>query len=300
MTRQVAVIGAPSAIGLVPDENGEPRRLDLAPDALRAQQLVPRLRAQERGDVEPPSGYRDLERPSGRVRNEEDLAAYSGALEGRVRHALAERQFVLLLGGDCSILLGALLGMRAVDEVAPGVVYIDAHADFATLAESPSGSACSMALALAVGREERPLARLAAGAALTSGERVAHIGRREGGEPPYGADALESYGVLDLPKPAIDSKGAPRIAQEALDHMAGTSGGFWIHFDVDVLDPPVFPATGDLAPGGIDLDEAVELLGPLVQHPSALGMQLTLYDPTLDQDGHEAQKLVDLLERAFA
>jgi arginase len=72
-----------------------------------------------------------------------------------------------------------------------------------------------------------------------------------------------------------------------------------VHFDVDVLDPTVLSATGDPAPGGIDLAQALELLDVLVQHPAAVGMQLTLYDPTLDVSGSDARSLVSLLEQAF-
>jgi arginase len=267
---------------------------------LRALGLVERLEAQDLGDVTPDVPYRDAERPDNRVRNEDDVADYSRRLGRRVAEIAGQDQFVVLLGGDCSVLLGALAGLRETKgEV--GLVYVDAHADFASLDESPSGSACSMNLALASGRyDEGPLARLAGGSALVEPAHTVHIGRRDEGDAAYGSDALRQSAIADVPARTVRARGADSIAREALERAAAAPGGFWIHFDVDVLDPSVFPATGDLAPGGIDLDEAVELLGPLVQHPSALGMQLTLYDPTLDQDGHEAQKLVDLLERAFA
>jgi arginase len=300
MAGEVAVLGAPSAIGLVPREDGEPRRLDLAPQALRDQGLVARLRARDLGDVAPPQPYRDLERPAGRIRNEGDLVAYSRALADRIARCRRARQFVLLLGGDCSIVLGALLGLRAVDPASPGLVYIDAHADFATLDESPSASACSMALALAVGREERPLARLRDEGPLVPGEGVAHVGRRDHAATTYGDEALAPCGVLDLSMSELAARGVTRIAEEAVARGVGTGHGFWVHFDVDVLDPAAMPATGDLAPGGIDLAQAGELLETVLGDPTALGMQLTLYDPTLDADGAAAADLVALLERALA
>ena len=75
--------------------------------------------------------------------------------------------------------------------------------------------------------------------------------------------------------------------------------GFWIHLDADVLDPAVMPAVDSPEPDGLGLDEVAELLTPLVRHPKALGMQLTIYDPTLDPDGSSAGRLVALLERAL-
>jgi hypothetical protein len=42
-----------------------------------------------------------------------------------------------------------------------------------------------------------------------------------------------------------------------------------------------------------------ELLLPLVQHPKALGLELTIYDPALDADRRSAANLAKLLERVL-
>ena len=47
----------------------------------------------------------------------------------------------------------------------------------------------------------------------------------------------------------------------------------------------------------MDLDTLAELLTILVQHPRALALQLTVYDPRLDPDRSCATRLVDLLSR---
>ena len=39
------------------------------------------------------------------------------------------------------------------------------------------------------------------------------------------------------------------------------------------------------------------LLTPLVRHPGALGLELTIYDPALDPDRASAARLAALLER---
>jgi hypothetical protein len=41
----------------------------------------------------------------------------------------------------------------------------------------------------------------------------------------------------------------------------------------------------------------VQLLTPLVHHPQALGLEITIYDPGLDPDRLCAHRLVSLLER---
>jgi arginase len=300
MVRPIAILGAPSAIGIRLYEDGGIRRLDLAPQALRAHGLVARLGAEDLGDVVQPRRYQDLERPTGRPRNEEDVAAYSHALAERVAAASADEKFVLLLGGDCSIVLGALLGLRQTARGPVGLVYIDAHADFASLDESPSGSPCSMALALAVGRCDTPLARLAGDGPLVRAENVVHIGRRDDTAPAYGNAALRASPMLDMPHAAMREKGPPDTARAAIERMSQIDAGFWIHIDADVLDPAIMPAVDTPEPNGLDLDELIELVAPIARHPQALGLQLTIYDPTRDPSLDCAELLATLLESALA
>ena len=67
----------------------------------------------------------DVEKPDGRVRNEHDVAAYSLRLGRRIAEVSAGHPFIVLLGGDCTILLGSLVGLRERPR-AVGLVYIDA------------------------------------------------------------------------------------------------------------------------------------------------------------------------------
>jgi arginase len=296
MTTDHVVVGAPSAIGIRPHEDGTVRRLDLAPNALRRHGLASRLSADDVGDVLPPQRYEDLERPEGRCRNEADVAAFSRDLASRIVEL--EGKFVTLVGGDCSILLGALLGLRNAGHYPVGLVYIDAHADFATLAESLSGSSCSMNLSLATGRAELPLATLAGEEPLVAGSRVVHLGRRDDAEPAYGHAALASFGVLDVPCRTVAELGVAQAADLSLARVGEIEGGFWIAFDVDVIDPTLMPAVDSPIAGGLDFEQSSELLGRLVRHPRALGLQLSIFDPTLDR-GDGAERLVRMLERAF-
>ncbi|MFP5285336.1 MAG: arginase family protein, partial [Thermoanaerobaculia bacterium] len=97
--------------------------------------------------------------------------------------------------------------------------------------------------------------------------------------------------VLDLPAEAVEAALA-RIARPELD-------GFWIHVDVDVLDPALMPAVDSPEPGGLSLEGLARLLAPLVRHPKALGMEVTIYDPELDPDRTAGSRLVDLLGEVF-
>lgn len=295
--RGISVVGAASSIGIRPyDERREARHLDRAPGVLREFGLVERLAADDLGDVTP-GRYRDFSRPDGAVRNEPELVEYNRLLADRVTAALEGGRFALVLGGDCSIVLGALLGVtRHAGRI--GLAYIDGHADFATPQESQTGSAASMCLALAIGRGDSPLARLRDAQPLVRAEDVVLIGRRDEGQTYYGHAALRTSGILDIPGSQLAKKGGSATAAIALDRLGRPAlNGFWIHLDVDVLNPLVMPAVDSPEPGGPDIDELARLVASLAHHPRALGMQVTIYDPALDPNGLCAARLVALLEQ---
>jgi arginase len=272
MDRPLTIVGAPTSIGIKPYEDGSPRGLDQAPATLRRLGLAARLGADDAGDVVP-LPYRDFIRPAERPRNEAEVVSHCRALAERVATVIGAGRFPLVVGGDCSIVLGSLLGLRRLDRRPVGLAYIDGHADFATPLESRTGSVASMCLGLAVGRGDTPLARLGGDGPLIQPRDVALVGRRDEHEPWYGHDAT----VLD------------RIGRAELE-------GFWIHLDADVLDPAVMPAVDSPEPGGPGLTQLADLLVPLLRHPRALGMELTIYDPLLDPDEVCGRRLVGLLE----
>lgn len=170
------------------------------------------------------------------------------------------------------------------------------HADFATVEESQTGSAASMALALAVGRGTSRLARLGGHAPLVEPQHAAVVGRRDGDLlPPH--RALARSGVLDLPHADAMPLDTSYLAAAALTRAAASDvRGFWVQVDVDVLDPSVMRAVDSPEWGGLTADELLRLLKPLVNHPRAIGMSVTIYDPALDPDRSGARLLVSMLE----
>src|SRR5688572_15926447 len=297
MPRAISIIGAPSSIGIKPYDDGTMRRLDLAPAALRQQGIAARLGARDRGDVTPPP-YRDFVRPPRKPRNEDLVERYSRDL---ARHVAAadDGAFLLVLGGDCSIVLGCLSGVRRTRERV-GLVYVDAHADFATPELSRTGSAASMCLALAVGRGDSTLSRLDGEQPLTRPDDLVLIGRRDDADAPwYGQDELRAGPMLDLTHATVRDRGIADVGALALERVTRPGiDGFWIHVDADVIDPSEVPAVDSPEPGGLLLDELADLLTPLIRHPDAIGLELTIYDPHLDPDRTSAARLASLLERA--
>jgi arginase len=296
----IAIIGAASSIGIRPyDDEKEARHLDRAPAVLRELGIVERLGAEDVGDLTP-APYKDFSRPPDRVRNDADVEQYSRRLADRVAGCAGSGRFPLVLGGDCSIVLGTLLGAsRTATRV--GLAYVDAHADFATPQESRTGSAASMCLGLATGRGDSVLARLNGSTPLVRAEDVALLGRRDEGQTYYGHEALAASRMLDMPWSIISNRPLSDTIAATLARLGRAElDGFWVHVDADVLDAQVMPAVDSPEPDGPGIDELVALVAPLARHPRALGMQITIYDPALDRDRSCAARLVSFLEAVLA
>ena len=255
------LLTAPTSLGNRPYESdGTARHTDRGPARLRERGVVERLGAIDLGDVAA-QPYRDFVRPRGGVRNEDLVADHVR----RIARAIPGDAFTLVLGGDCSTLPGCLDALRPA-----GLVFIDGHTDFNTPATSSTGGVAGMDLALVTGRGNTPLAHR-----YIEDERVVTVGVRDG-EMPF------------------------RRAQTADEVLAQVGDGdFFIHVDADVLDPSYMPFVDSPEPDGMTPDELVALLAPLVRHPRARGMELTIYDPRDDHDGRGAELLVSILERSF-
>ena len=82
--------------------------------------------------------------------NEAALLALVEALRGHVGAALAAGRFPIVYGGECSVLLGAVGGLRDHDGPA-GLVFVDGHEDTTPLDVSPDGEAANMEVGLLLG-----------------------------------------------------------------------------------------------------------------------------------------------------
>ena len=267
------ILTAPTSLGNRPyEDDGTARHTDRGPARLREQNLVQRLGARDLGDV-PAAPYRDFVRVPGVIRNEDLVLDHVRAIAGALEDA---DDFTIIAGGDCSVLLGSLLGLSRGRDL--GLVFIDGHTDFNTIESSPSGAVAGMDLALATGRGTSELARLRGPRPLARDEHVVAVGVRDG-----------DFGDADI-----------RIATTADEVLAQLGDrDFFVHVDVDVLDPSFMPFVDSPEPGGLDPDALVALVAPLVRHPRAVGMELTIYDPRHDRDGRGAELLVDILAQSL-
>src|SRR4051812_14184453 len=116
-----AIIEAPSILGL------RAEGVERLPERLLSHGLADRLHAHRAARLEPPrrTGERDAD---SLVLNAQAIADWSPKLADAVEAVLAAGEFPVVLGGDCSILLGPMLALRRRGRF--GLLFIDGHADF--------------------------------------------------------------------------------------------------------------------------------------------------------------------------
>jgi arginase len=290
-----SIIDAPSDLGH--------RRtgVDGLPDALRAAGLLeglPDVRYAGRLAVPP---YVPLRDTSTAVLNPDGIRTFSLRLAERVAFALDLGRFPLVLGGDCSILLGAALALRRRGRF--GLFFLDGHADFYSPETEPHGEVASMDLAVVTGRESAPLADFEGRRPLVREEDVVVFGFRDAesaaayGSPDVRQTAMHVFGLAEVRR--LGAAAAARQGLAALE--ASGMEGFWVHLDADVLNDAVMPAVDYRMPDGLWPEELTEALAVVLASPLAVGMEVTIYNPTFDNAARSAARaLARAVTAAFA
>jgi arginase len=290
MRSRIVVLDAPSNLGLRPPADGTVPGCYKLPWALREAGLLPRLGGSDGGAVVPGRYDRGGWKPGDGVFNAGALASFTGRLANRVGRYVAAGEFLVVLGGDCSILLGAALGLRRLGRY--GLAFIDGHSDFRH-APDLVGAAAGEDLALATGRGQGDLVDIEGLRPYVRDADTVVFGIRDGDEA---TDELAELRIETWPAAGIRQAGAYAAATQALARLeAARLDGFWVHLDADVLDPSVMPAVDSPEPGGLAPDELTVLLTALLASPYCVGIEVTVLDPDLDPDGRHAALLADIL-----
>jgi arginase len=298
--RRIAVLDAPSNLGLRPPTTTSVPGCAKAPGALRDQGLLARLHARDAGCLTPARYDPGDWRPGDGVCHAAEIADYAVRLADRIGAIVDAGEFPVVLGGDCSILVGAALAMRRraiADELPYGLVYIDGHSDFRHPGNaSYVGAAAGEDLALATGRGQPDLTDIDSLRPYIRDTDVVLLGVRP--QDDYRLD-LQAAGITMRAVPQLRAEGAGRTAAWARDQLVDCLG-FWVHVDVDVLDPAVMPAVDAPSPGGIAYTELELLIAGLVASPSCVGIEITVFDPDYDPDGVHARDVADTLVAGLA
>jgi arginase len=291
--KRVAIIGAALDLG-----SGR-RGVDMGPSAIRYAGLEDRLRA---------LGYECLDwgnvdtvvkeaaaQEDERARYLPEIRTACLRVAQLVALAVADGYRPLVLGGDHSIAMGTLGGLARGGSPG-GVLWIDAHGDLNTPADSPSGNVHGMPLAAAMGESPDVFDPETWGFPAVDPSRVALVGVRslDGGEQ----DRIRRLGLKAFTMSDIDRIGIERAIRESLAHIAGP-GFVHVSLDMDVLDPEVAPGVGTPVRGGLSYREAHLALELVAESGLAGSLEVVEVNPILDRRNATAALAVELVASAL-
>lgn len=289
--RSLVVIDAPTNLGLRPPAPGRLPGVYRMPDALRRHGFVERIGAKEGGRIVP-APYSPEWYPGFGVRNADAIRAFTLELANRIGVTIDGGDFPIVLGGDCSVLLGAMLDLRRRGRY--GLVYIDGHCDFRHPGNAPAVEAVAGEdLAIVTGRGDDLLTDIDGLRPYVLDAKVIALGDREGDDE---YDDIRDTAITLWDLDHLRRIGIAESARKTVNAMQrGEVDGYWIHLDVDVLDSEIMPAVDSPQPDGLSYAELADLVTPILNSGLAVGLELTIFDPDLDPSGSIAAGLVDAL-----
>lgn len=295
MKQFIQIISAPSILGL------RPSGVELLPESLLRAGLISKIGTMNT-IVDVPtlnaeySGERD---PETKCLNAAAVRDFSISLMSEIEEQIDNAAWPLVLGGDCSILIGIMPALKTKGNF--GLVFLDAHADFYQPAASTTGELADMDLAIVTGRGPAIISDINQLTPYVEDRHVIHIGQRDAEEAKkFGSRDIADSDIKQFDLATIRLSGWENVVQNAIDYIQTLNiDGFWIHFDTDVISDEENPAVEYRLPGGLSFEEAGYILNRLLRTGKAIGMSITIYNPNLDTTGEIAVKITDCLEYAF-
>jgi len=170
-----------------------------------------------------------------------------------IRDLIQKEKFVVLLGGEHSLSLGAV---RAFKETFPrlSVLQLDAHAD---LRDEYLGTKYSQACVMRRIFELCPISQV--GLRSLSWEEKQFLTQKK----------LTPFYMSDLASNRAS-------VNEIVDSL---SMDVYITIDVDVLDPSIMPAVGTPEPGGMSWNQVLDIIEPVARHKHVVGFDLVEFCP---------------------
>lgn len=286
--KKLKVIKAPSILGL--KQTG----VEKAPNVLRQEGFLKNEQLVEVPNLNP---YYSNERSKSGILNEKLLREFSLRLLDTVLEAKKQGEFPIVLGGDCSILLGTTSALK-LSQPQCGLITLDGHADFYYPDESTTGEAADMDVALVAGHGPNSLVNIHGQGPYIMEENIIHIGQRDQKETrEYDSHQIQETDIHCLSLEEIKKNGIEKITTKIKELLLKDSiKEYWLHFDTDVIDDEINPAVDYRLEGGLSIEECKHMLKSILNTQKIAGISISIYNPNLDQERIIAKRIIELFE----
>jgi arginase len=293
------VIGVPTSAGaFAPGQ-------EQAPAALRSEGLLELLSGA--GVAIRDDGDRSVwrwrpDRTNRRAQNLDAVVEIVGETARRVGAAVEAGEATLVLGGDCTVGIGAVAGHVAGGRGRVGVVYFDSHADLNVPSSVHEGALDWMGMAHMLGEEEAAAELVAAGGRtpLLESDQVVLLGWGPDQATAFERAAIERRGLSVV---AVDEVAADpeRAALEARRRIGESCDRLVVHFDVDVIDFTDMPLSENWGRNeGVSYEQAVRALRVLLAAPSLAGLTITELNPDHTEGAETVRRFTKTIVEALA
>ena len=277
---RVDIIGVPMDLG------ASRRGVDMGPYAVRYAQLHEQLRAlgiariEDHGNLHVPI-REAVDAYDEHAKYLDVIDQICAELAGIVDRAVREGGFPIILGGDHSIAIGTLDGLKRARGKPAGLVWIDAHGDINSPQSSPSGNVHGMPLWFALER------------GYADPKRTVQIGLRdlEASEKKN----LRNSGVKAFTMSDVDKMTMTRVMEETIAIAGAGDTPLHVSFDLDAIDPREAPGTGTPVKGGLSFREAHLAMEMLADSGKLGSIEMVEINPILDTRNQTALLAVGLI-----
>lgn len=279
--RDIELFEFPTNLGLKKKDSHQQPGVYQLPDHLQKYGLYDQLHITHRFKLTPPPYEMKMDKAA-QILNLEAVAAYAVEQAACLQPRLEQPTFKLIIGGDCSILLGNMIALKQKGTC--GLFFLDGHTDYLPAPASQTGAVAGLDLAIVTGLGDERITNLNHLKPYVKEEHVFCVGNREL-DKDY-VQPIQDSNIHYVDLPSLRGAGIDNIVQQFL-HMVEREqlDGFFIHIDVDVLNDQLMPAVDSRQPDGLDYGEWSQVLQPLLAHPQVVGLEITVLDPYLDPDG---------------
>lgn len=289
--KKISIIGVPS------DYGQQRRGVDMGPSAMRYAGAIERLEKlgydiNDEGNV---SVHKTKKTKSeeDKLLNLEEVLEVSEQLAEKVDEVIKQGRFPVILGGDHSISIGSIAGIRRHYKNL-GVIWFDAHTDINTPETTPSGNIHGMPLAVNLGLGDERLINVAKDAPAVKFENVVIIGARSIDEGEKALIKEKKIKIFTMHE--IDRMGMSKVIEETVAYLkARQVDGVHISIDLDALDPIYTPGVGTPVPGGITYRESHLAMEMLEEAKIITSCEFVEVNPILDERNKTADTAVALM-----